>query len=481
MKQIIQKLTQHFIEPLPENDFYKIENFGTYGYPDFLIQHLQYNLQAEVKNQFKLPSSNWVNVETDEVQQTHHLFLNALLAEARLPAESAYSFIEKSVTQVLNILVRPRKEIPEMLFGHNNVLSKTILEEKIGLITVYSHFGQVLSSYMNRKQHDELTKEQCLNIITNVDEKLTQNYSPPQWGNLLNPLFLLMDNNVDSRLIQLFFEDKQQPIKANAFSQKNTSLGREGFVEVLELLNSSEIEKILAGDTADEDVTIDPGFNQASPNAKNEDLQSKEHKKEPHKLNYQDSNGFAPAVADNPQIEENSAGEKAESSSINTDFSGDENQNKSLNDLFVEKPDKEINRPEYHAEVPIREPENRSQIEDMNIPIWKRFTSDNRAGKSINDTTANGGSEELSANINEHPVQLKQHLESRQQFFINELFGGSKSNYDASVTKIAARQTWQDAALTIRDDIFEKHNINIYSPAAVTFTDQLQNYFEKHR
>src|SRR5699024_1761227 len=217
----------------PKKNFYDLDYLGTYGYPAFLVQHLKHAIQIEIKKQLDRVARRWVKRKSDEVQQTEQLFLTALLDEARLPADSADDFIENSLNQILKIAIQSRQNIPAILFEDEDKLSKKEIEEKVKFITIYQHFGQVLAGYMNRKQRTELTREQCQNIIANVDEKLTQNYSPQQWAQLLNPLFVLFGGQVEPRLFRLFFEDKNMHEKAEFVGQTEEKIDREKFIETL--------------------------------------------------------------------------------------------------------------------------------------------------------------------------------------------------------------------------------------------------------
>ena len=134
MKQITQELTKSFYTQLPTAKFYTLEDFEAIGCPSFLIQHLKYSLHLKIESQLQLPSAQWVNFETDTIQQTEQLFLNALLDEARIPAELAKEFIEESINAVLEMLVQPRKCIPEIIFGYKDVLSKEQVEQKVKFV-----------------------------------------------------------------------------------------------------------------------------------------------------------------------------------------------------------------------------------------------------------------------------------------------------------------------------------------------------------
>jgi len=62
---------------------------------------------------------------------------------------------------------------------------------------------------------------------------------------------------------------------------------------------------------------------------------------------------------------------------------------------------------------------------------------------------------------------------------VEELFDGSERAYQESLREIAEKNTWKNASKLIEQNIFKRNMIDVYSEAAVDFTDQLHTYFIK--
>lgn len=76
--------------------------------------------------------------------------------------------------------------------------------------------------------------------------------------------------------------------------------------------------------------------------------------------------------------------------------------------------------------------------------------------------------------------KLKKHLESgNRKKYIKKIFGKSAGAYNSAVSELAACATWQEASGHLRQEIFEKHDVDMFSDEAVEFTDRLQLFFDK--
>ncbi|NIT57005.1 MAG: hypothetical protein GWN00_12445, partial [Aliifodinibius sp.] len=234
MRQSIQKITQKLIDRLPENDqYYRIEELRSWEFPSFIIRRISVELKRNLSDSMNIPKTDWANTGVDAVLDAWQQFIDAIQDEARLPASYAQAVIETAVSDVLEILVQPRKNVPDVIFGAKDELSAEQLHQRLEAVVVYRHFAVVLSRYVQKKDLETLSKERCSTIITQADQKLTSGYSPLNWAQMLEPLFQLQDDGIDTNLLRLFFEDKKMPRIARKFDLMNTVLSRAEFIEVL--------------------------------------------------------------------------------------------------------------------------------------------------------------------------------------------------------------------------------------------------------
>lgn len=459
MKKMIEQLTDQFYNQLHNKEAYTTDQLSDIGFPDFLVQRLCITLNSKVGDQISELSNDWIAMQAEEVQQTKQLFLNAALNNVQLPTDKARPVIKSSIDDIVKILVQPRKNIPEVLYNNQTTLTAEELEQRVKKITVYEHFVQVLKGYINRKNRNELSKEQCKKIVANVDEKLSKDFTPHQWAQLLEPLFILTNNKVKGNLFHLFFEDKNLPKQASVFSNSDDKISRNKFIEKL----SSPQKPSMANEKAeveDHANNTKSAFNVPSPHIaaesepnqtttdKQKESTSKKHKK-------QSQNQASVNIAFNQKQQA-------------------DDKSKSLNDLFAAKKTKK-DKESISAETVHKQPK-KNTAKPAKKPIWQQFAETNSNESKVNQKAERT---ENNATINTNAELLKQHLNDKEHVFIKELFNGSSTDYKKSISNIAEQKNWNQAIKVIKNNIFERNNVNVYSKTAADFIDRLQSYFDQ--
>lgn len=243
MNRIIQIVTENLSSLLPDSQQnYKPEDLRSWGFPSFIIQRIQVELERNLAESMHLPKTDWANMQSSEVQEVWQQFIVAIRNQAWLPASYARTVIETAVADVLEMLVEPRKNIPQAIFGNDDKLSREQLNERLKILVVYRHFGRLLTRYMEKKDLDVLTKDRCAQIIKKADEKVVSRYTPLNWAQMLEPLFKLMNEQIDSSLLRLFFEDKKMPRIARKFDFMEKSVNRAVLIETLSSPESLNME-----------------------------------------------------------------------------------------------------------------------------------------------------------------------------------------------------------------------------------------------
>ena len=67
---------------------------------------------------------------------------------------------------------------------------------------------------------------------------------------------------------------------------------------------------------------------------------------------------------------------------------------------------------------------------------------------------------------------------SNRQMFIDNLFAGSPQEYQQLLQRLDAIENWTQASALIAENVFKKHNVNIYSPAAIMFTESVEEQYK---
>ena len=86
---------------------------------------------------------------------------------------------------------------------------------------------------MKKRKLDTLSRERCKQLIQKLDAKLVASYTPLDWAQKLDQLFVLFDGKVDSKLLATFFEDKGLTNLAQKFSKRHKLIDKTGFISII--------------------------------------------------------------------------------------------------------------------------------------------------------------------------------------------------------------------------------------------------------
>lgn len=94
-------------------------------------------------------------------------------------------------------------------------------------------------------------------------------------------------------------------------------------------------------------------------------------------------------------------------------------------------------------------------------PLWKQFR------KAPQTPPPNDGAQLTDLEI----TVLGKRGAKNRDLFVQHLFSGNKQDYESTLRRLAHAGSWSQASQIIAQDVFLKHQVNIYSDPAVTFTD----------
>jgi len=332
---------------------------------------------------------------------------------------------------------------------------------------------------------------------------------------MLEPLFQLLDDGIDTNLLRLFFEDKKMPRIARKFDLMNTVLSRAEFIEVLsspELLDFDGYEDEQSSLFTDQPPSENENGNADSQPVALKDKDESVHQTEDAELQelqpeeQQETSDETEEVEDKEddslntvfedEIEEEEEQEITSESQQSAEDRDDEEKEKKndfekIGDEQQEdsSPDKNISSTEVKEESE-KDDENNSGSEEA-TPMWMRYMSeeeieeykkeygaeedekvdeDGFIDEPIIDLTKEDASDEEIKN-------LRDMLSDEEELFVEEIFRGSDRAFDQAIEDIAAYDSWRDVSKYIEKDIFKRNLVDMYSETAVDFTDRLQSYF----
>ena len=240
MEQMIRDITEQLISKLPEDrEFYTPEDLQVLDIPEFVTERVVIEMNQNLNESLSPPDTEWANMESPAVQFAWKNFIEAIKAEVTMPASYAKPLFEAAVADTMDLALKPRTAIPDTLFGADKNLTIQQVKKRIRYITVGRQLAAALVRYMEKKNKEALSLEECREIVTKVDEKLIKGHNSLDWAKETEPLFLLAGPKVDTEFLRIYFEHKNLPRMAARFDRAEHPVNRTDFIE---LLSAPDIE-----------------------------------------------------------------------------------------------------------------------------------------------------------------------------------------------------------------------------------------------
>jgi hypothetical protein len=115
------------------------------------------------------------------------------------------------------------------------------------------------------------------------------------------------------------------------------------------------------------------------------------------------------------------------------------------------------------------------------LPLWKQFA---REGQTTSDMlqrpSQKQGSEPLWKTY--RPAPERESIESailgdaaaQRDRFVRDIFGGDEGHYIETLSRLSNAPDWQTASSVLSNEVFRRHQVDIYSETAVAFTNAVE-------
>lgn len=234
MQKVIDQITDHLVTLVTsDKEFYNPNELLKSGIPSFVVERIRLSLEDKVKEELGTIKSLWFNTDTKIVISSFNDYVSAAIGSSHIPKDQLYSIIHTVIKDIVYVFVEPRKNMAEYIFRDNDELTLLELEERCKRLTIYKHFGAAIPLYMKKRELDSLTKERCKVLIHKLDAKLVASYTPKDWAQKLEQLFILFGGKVDPLLLSTFFEDKGLYGMAGKFEHLKDSITKTDFISII--------------------------------------------------------------------------------------------------------------------------------------------------------------------------------------------------------------------------------------------------------
>lgn len=238
MQKVIDQITDKFTGQIgTERPFYSPQQLLKAEIPVYIVERIRLLLEDKVLSDLKKTDSVWVDTENKLFVSTQNDFENAAISCSVIPHQKLYGILHATVSDIVSVLVEPRKNIAPYIFREESVLSFEEVSKRCARLMVYKHFGTAIPLYMKKRELDELTIERCQSLVSNLDARIVSDYTAENWSQKLEMLFSLCGGKLAPELLQRFFRDKGFNNTAEIFSSIDVAVTQSTFIEMLSTEN----------------------------------------------------------------------------------------------------------------------------------------------------------------------------------------------------------------------------------------------------
>lgn len=218
-----------------ESPFYTPDQLLEQGLPKYIVERMQLLMEDIVLGELSGFQSNWVQADDEQVEFAWKKYQSAIINAVIVPHSALEELLNTTITDILSVLVQPRKNMARYLFRKQETLTFSEIEKRCEQLTIYKHFGTAIPMYMKKRNLDELSVDRCEQLIRNLDSRIIANYTPKDWLKKLDALFTLFRGSLAPHLLNTFFEDKELLEIALLFEKIDHPINKEEFFDIITL------------------------------------------------------------------------------------------------------------------------------------------------------------------------------------------------------------------------------------------------------
>lgn len=449
LRELAHSIYDHLIENFPADRNYPRTAFEQESMPwlvsHFLMQTMQRAVDLEIEN-LRESRSDWFDYDKPELQNAQRALEAALAAHVHIPRDEWAEKLDRAVHEVTSYLVRPTQTLVDFVFQEENgPLPVSIIQRRMAYFGAYTYLREVVRAYTEQKGIRELDQSRFETLLTQSDHRMTSDYGPEEWLRLLGPLFeftgLVQRNStpgIPVEILMAFFEEKGAESvghRIRIFYQQNgsTFIDEQGLRSILEAIKEDRGQKEVFKPEV-EKPQVKPLAPSAPP------VQSE----------------AIPRAVPLWQQFQRGASQK---SPVGRSEPASRPAPSSL--------------PRRNA-VP-----DHPAPEATSVPLWMQYSKAREPEKTRTDPSPQGPEKSRSDLYARERSVLGIMGPRNREMFIENLFSGNAKEYLRVLALLDNASSWSEASKIIAEEVFRKHQVNIYSEPAVTFTNALEAKFRK--
>ncbi|MFP4228071.1 MAG: hypothetical protein ACLFTE_04495 [Salinivenus sp.] len=461
----------------------------------FLEHRLRQHSRREVRR-LRRARTDWVDYDHPEMEAAVRTFFDAVATHTRVPANEWDDTLRHAVDYVTAYLVRPVPVLVEFVFGdQEGPVALDAVRQRMQFFRPYAYLREAVRAYAQKRDAEAIDRDTFASVLRRVDKGIATDFDADRWLQLLRPLFeagthAFGQERLPVPLLRTFFQEKGQDRLAQRLAEHAEGGPDEITPEALaDLISTSDR-------AAPSEVTTGPDASApASPSSDpfGDPPRAPDEAAPPdvwgvsRPAQSEEETAPAPDEAsdrDEPLWKQFQRGQngtsRADTAEDNQDRStprwarfrqersrrADQIANASERSASSSPRSTNEPNPTGPGAASSEEPSPRPQSEESSPP--DALSTSSSAPASADGELAAVEREVLGV---EHP--------SHRERYVEELFGGDLSAYRQVLRRLRTADSWSEASDIIASDIFRAHKVNIYSDAAVHFTNTVEARFKE--
>ena len=483
-RSLADALFERLLRSFPADRAYARSDWADDTMPDpvahFLGQLLSHHSRREARR-LRRARTDWVDYDHPEMEQAVRTFFDAVEAHTQVPAEAWKKTLRQATHHSTAHLVRPVSVLSDFVFGdRQEPLRLSEVLWRMDFFGPYDYLREAVHAFAKKKNLDAFPPDRFETFLHRIDERITEDFGADRWLRLLDPLFQVARRATDRErlpvgLLQSFFAQKN----AAAIERRLEQYEADGQDELGPRALYRLIEEAGAAPAAPDQASSAQPEAPASPDrAPPEPSAPDQGTAEPEAPSDDDIWGVAgaarPEGGGNPQPAQEGEGSTPlwkQFQQGRTTPAGTSNNDGSS--------DAESNSP------------------DGQEPLWAQFRggqnerlSDAVADEAVGDEGApatDAGTETTEASSvgsGEALETLEREIlgttnPPHRSVYVRQLFNGDEAAYRQILKRLRTADSWGEASQIIASDVFRAYKVNIYSDAAVHFTNAVESRFRE--
>ncbi len=525
-RSLADPLYERLLNSFPATEAYTRADCTNDEMPDpvahFLTQLLNHHSRREARR-LRRARTEWVNYEHPDMEQAVRTFFEAVKAHTRVPADEWASALRRATRHATAHLVRPVHVLSDFVYAEQQEplpISKVLW--RMNFFGPYAYLRKAVRAFADKHDLDTLGPDRFDRFLHRVDERITSDYDADRWLRLLDPLFSIAHRGtgrkrVPPALLQAFFEEKGR-LHIEEQLERYADDGHDGVDPrtLHRLIEAAESDAAPDGsgvpseaparsapaspqegaDTADEaDDSVWNVDADAGSEAPDQEQRLENDDSAPLWQRFQQgrsatsSDETASSAASKPPPSNSSRGgpsasEDNDQQPLWARFQHERNERLSeavANDSTAPDPDDAPDAPpsstsEADAPAPSPSPSGSSPSPNSSSASAPSSSFSSSSDEAASPSQSPTGSAPSDLDTLEQQA-LGTSNPPHRAVYVRQLFEGDRSDYQQVLRRLADADSWGEASQIIASDVFRKHKVNIYSDAAVHFTNTVEDRF----